>query len=1036
MKKLNMKKTLMLFFFLPLFLMSQNNLVKWYNGKLTPSILENHISASNIRGNGNEIENLIWAADNIMYGYKAPSFSSTLSLKNYVQFTVTPDIGYKIENAVLQFTARVNSNSALMHVKYSTNADFSSSVVVKDEVKIYKNYTSFSFNIPTIISKAKTLYIRVYFYNTNDVVHLKHDVMGAIAPSLTGTVSLESPEVPIANDDRAAVVKNKNISVDILSNDEYRYSGALEAITLSQPLNGKVILNGLKDLVYIPNSDYVGYDHFYYTLTNSAGESKQAKVEVQVMDPGAVNQTPLVRWNKSNFEPKNYSFDIKGSVLKAEKEALTLINYGSSNNGSSFLLSDLAKPFWGDNTSGTMDPSKYLQISVQSTPDKMVYLNSFNMKFRGVGNGNITIKYSKTADFIGEVSTFENVNNVAYHNSWSDVVAEFPAGTVLFPNEILYLRIYTYNTNNDVIIDFLQDKEIGPAIFGFTNSYKAEPLPCKVTVVWTGKNWEGGRPGIDKKAVINADYSTLKHGSFSSCNLTVNSGKLTIATKYPVTVANEIIVKPAAFLEVQNDANLIQINDTAAANSGYISVLRDIEIGAARTQYNYLGSPVAFAPGESLKTIYPGISFALYHIESNNLFGASSGTNIPGRGLAVKEPTVAAVPASAKMVTAEFKGVPQNGVVSFPLANSNTKTNNSMGYNLLANPYPSNIDLKKLYKLNGGNDKEGKASEKIDATFYFWDNNVNNDIALTQQGSNYKGQAYAVFNAIAGKNGTGTSAAGFLNNNVIGKKIPASIIKVGQGFMTRALVKNYTFKFDNSIRTDKKADADFFGKGENQDAEDDRFWLKLVSPDNLTSTMAVVYFDGGNERLGPEDSQSRVGSDDIFSLIDGEKMVINGKNPFSASDKVLLGTMHFQAGNYTIAAAQLEGVFAHGQVIYLKDKQTGIVTNLSEREYTFATGAGEGSGRFEIIYQPETVLVTENKVKDHVVVYRDANDFVIASSTDKISDVEVYDAVGRLVYKVKPQQTKIVISADQFANGVYIVRIKQNETITSKKIIK
>src|SRR5690606_36559188 len=131
---------------------------------------------------------------------------------------------------------------------------------------------------------------------------------------------------------------------------------------------------------------------------------------------------------------------------------------------------------------------------------------------------------------------------------------------------------------------------------------------------------------------------------------------------------------------------------------------------------------------------------------------------------------------------------------------------------------------------------------------------------------------------------------------------------------------------------------------------------------------------------------------------------INGKNKFINTDVVPLGSRHFTAGNYTVSLRDhKDGVFANGQHIYLKDKQTGTVTDLSDGNYTFMANAGVSTGRFEIIYRPETVLATDGNQVENLVVYRDGNDFVVKATDDEIDAIEIYDAVGRLIRLLEPR---------------------------------
>lgn len=551
---------------------------------------------------------------------------------------------------------------------------------------------------------------------------------------------------------------------------------------------------------------------------------------------------------------------------------------------------------------------------------------------------------------------------------------------------------------------------------------------------WTGTGWIGentNRPDVSgrEKVVFAGNYNFTASGEtadLSVCECEVNAGvNLNIPTGKFLSVRNKIINHDPTGnnFVVESDANLLQ-EENGIVNSDNITAKRIIKVGAARNQYNYLGTPVNFASGETFKTIYPGTTFVLYHNETNNMFYNSSGVNIPGRGLAVKEPTGS----GATNVTATYKGVPQNGKILFPVANKDANPAvTTFGYNLVGNPYPSNINLLKLYEINGG--KTGAspiASPNISPTFYFWDNNGNGQ--FTQQGNGYLGQAYAIFNVLSGTTGTGTKSS-------LGTKVPTSIVKVGQGFMTRTLLSNYDFVFNNSIRTNATSAADFLGKG-NSNVQDDRYWLQFTAPSGITSTIAVVHYASGNNAFGPEDSRSMGGSDAIYTMVENEKIAIEGRSSFANTDRISLGTKHFATGNYTIGLDDKEGIFANGQSIYLKDLQTGIITNLSDGNYTFQANAGESTGRFEIIYKPESVLATNQTVKESVIVYRDGTDFIVKAENKKITALEVYDSVGRLIYSAKPNAVKVTVPTDRMLNGVYLLKIDQGGTVTTKKVIR
>ena len=500
-------------------------------------------------------------------------------------------------------------------------------------------------------------------------------------------------------------------------------------------------------------------------------------------------------------------------------------------------------------------------------------------------------------------------------------------------------------------------------------------------------------------------------------------GKLTIKEDQSLTVTDAFIkdaAVPAADVLIESDGNLIQINEGIAINSGAITAKRDLTLSTGRLQYNYIISPLE---GQSLSTIYnsAGASTAsvLYHNEANNKFYNSSGAYIKGRGLAVKEPVVGFAPTE---IGATFEGKPTNGAFTYPIVNSGP-TNLNRGYNLVGNPYPSNIDLVKFYmNLNGGE------TGSLFSTAYFWDNRANEKIV--QQGDFYEGQSYGQLNMTTG---TGTPGSG--DPTKVKTRIPTQYVKTGQAFMVKSKVSSTTITFNNTIRTKDRGLTEFFGKNADSAATPmDRYWLNMITPANLASTIAVVYFPEGNNAFTQDDSRTMGGSDAVYSIVENENVSINGRSSFINTDVIPLGTQHFATGNYTIALAQKEGVFFQDQAIYLKDKQTGTVTNLIEGDYTFEATAGVSTGRFEIIYRPEVVLVTDNKVKEGIIVYRDQDQFVI-KSPKIISVIQVYDASGKLITVLKPNGQQEVFDGSSIANGMYVLKITTADgEVTNKKI--
>lgn len=552
----------------------------------------------------------------------------------------------------------------------------------------------------------------------------------------------------------------------------------------------------------------------------------------------------------------------------------------------------------------------------------------------------------------------------------------------------------------------------------------------------TTTNWkpDGQLPDLTKCVIVKTPVVIPTNVIGLGKEVTVQTGgTLNIQKDASLKVQNQFVNStgnPKAVL-IESDGGLVQVNEGNTINTGNITAQRTVKLTVPRQQYNYIISPLE---GQNLKSIYPGITYVLYHNETNNYFYNSSGAYIKGRGLAVKEPTNAGVVAGTTAVNANFEGYPTNGAFTYSLVNTaplatppSSPSTAIRGYNLVGNPYPSNIDLNILYDINGGN------SGTLSQTFYFWDSTVND--RYVQEGSKYDGKSYGIFNA-ASPPGTGSGVAATGDINSVSLKKPTNIVKMGQGFMVRSTASTMQMKFNNTIRTTGTVGESYFGKNIPEKTVD-RYWLKLVSPTGIAASCVVVYFPGGDNGFARDDSFTMGGSDVIYSQVENQKLAINGRSSFTKTDVVPLGTSQFGNGYYKIGIETAEGIFQNDQPVYLKDLQTGIVTNLSEGDYVFAANAGESTGRFEIIYEPETVLATGSNTKEGLVVYRDGGDFVVKSSSEKITHLAVYDAGGRLVFQDHPNANNAKIENSGLVNGVYILKITlENGEVVPRKIVK
>ena len=306
---------------------------------------------------------------------------------------------------------------------------------------------------------------------------------------------------------------------------------------------------------------------------------------------------------------------------------------------------------------------------------------------------------------------------------------------------------------------------------------------------------------------------------------------------------------------------------------------------------------------------------------------------------------------------------------------------------------------------------------------------------MGQQGSAYNGRSYAKFNAASGTEGTGTAALDYSGT----AQIPTRYVKPGQGFMVKAK-RVEDLNFNNSMRRANNNGSKFFtGKGSlktKKTTGDDRFWLTIKSPSGAVATLAIVYFEGGNNSFAVDDSEiSNAASDDIYAIVDGSKTIINGRALFTDSDVIPLGYNLGSAGFAEIGLRSTEGVFANGQKIYLKDNALNLVHDLSASNYIFEGEASNIEDRFELIYKNLVLDVSDISDDTETQVYKDREDFVIKSS-EKIMSIEIYDLGGKLINTVQPQSKICRINGGQLYNGVYILKIIEDDGIVVKKVLK
>lgn len=478
-------------------------------------------------------------------------------------------------------------------------------------------------------------------------------------------------------------------------------------------------------------------------------------------------------------------------------------------------------------------------------------------------------------------------------------------------------------------------------------------LPCGTsTTSWNGSAWTNGLPDNRKAVVFNANYQST--GIIEACSVVVNgTANVVFNSNHTLKVTNNVTVASGASLTFENNASLLQINNSV--NSGSIKVKRN-STPMIRQDYTAWSSPVinqqllAFSPNTLPSRFYEYLSTgtttptAYQSIAPTNNF-----TNGKGYMIRVADNWSPTLPT---IYNGEFNGVPFNGSVTPVLG---------IGYNLLGNPYPSPINARTFLSDNPNIN-----------TLYYWTHSV------AAVAGSYPVNNYASYTTLGG-----VAAAA-------GGAIPVDFIQVGQGFFVNTTIGGNA-NFNNNQRSYGSSSMQFYKTTITE--EKHRIWLNLNDATYNYNQILVGYADGASNTIDTSDGLAfNDATAMIYNLINNQKYVIQGREfPFVDTDVIPLGLKITQDGNYTISLQNFDGLFEN-QNIYLKDNYTFTIHDLKLGSYNFISQTGEFTDRFQIVFKNE--LLSMEDLND-LIVYSEENETVFKSLHENIKEIIVYDVLGR-----------------------------------------
>ncbi|MFH4965173.1 LamG-like jellyroll fold domain-containing protein [Gaetbulibacter sp. M235] len=662
------------------------------------------------------------------------------------------------------------------------------------------------------------------------------------------------------------------------------------------------------------------------------------------------------------------------------------------------------------------------------------------------------------------------------------------------------IKYYKMDSYQDDILDDKKTSSIdvaGAKIYNVKDIYfQRAPLPYQTisdgnwtdSATWLyGSEWDitSKQNNSDDTSIVHIKNNINLDGSYNTqgmVGLIVDSGK-EFSIEGNKGLYNSFYLKLDGLIDLDNESQLIQsinsvldvtssgkierdqqgtkdlftynywsspvgISNTSTNNNSYKlpNVLKDGSVPASPLNITFLTSGYNGAPGA------PGvtpISIADYWIwkYSNQLSNSypswqhvrSTGTLLAGEGFTMKgvENTSGVISLEQNYV---FNGKPNNGDISLTLSAGNDY--------LIGNPYASAIDANEFI-LDNINSSGGRAtSDIIDGSLYFWEHFASSTHVLAE----YRG-GYGTYTLIGGTKAISNDSR-LDNNGELGTKTPQRYIPVSQGFFVTANTGgNISFKNSQRVFKTESSDSSVFMKSSNikEDAENssnngdirEKIRLRFDSPYHYHRQLLVgVDSKASNDiDLGYDAILIENNKEDMFWVVNNQKLVIQGVNSFNQEQKLPLGVKIYQQGLASIKIDGLENI-PNNLNIYIHDNQLGIIHNLKESNYEAYLTPGTFTDRFEIQFDitPEISLGTDEIENNTLNIFYSNNDsslILYNPNLKLIKSVQLLNILGQSVYEFNNVNNINIqkFKTNRLIPGAYIINLKTSSSTITKKVL-
>ncbi|HSQ46985.1 MAG TPA: LamG-like jellyroll fold domain-containing protein [Lutibacter sp.] len=422
-----------------------------------------------------------------------------------------------------------------------------------------------------------------------------------------------------------------------------------------------------------------------------------------------------------------------------------------------------------------------------------------------------------------------------------------------------------------------------------------------------------------------------------------------------------------------------------------------------------------------------------------------------------------------------FKGKPNNGDFTLPILKGHNR--------LIGNPYPSAMDADEFIKDNIKetiNSKTGRNTKNIfNGALYFWDH-------FGERNSHYLKEyvgGYATYTLMGGVKSISNDTRINTTSGLLSSKKPQKYIPVNQGFFVIAALElnpaaTYTtptidgsdivFKNSQRVFMVESEENSVFMKGDlaksgytsmekvkdsigNMDKRP-KIWLQFDSPTGYQRQLLVGVDENASNffDLGYDAPLADIGKEDMFWTFEGGKFVIQAVNNFNTDQDLPLDIKVSKTGLSRIKIDELTNMDENISV-YINDKLTGILHNISHKPFEINLEAGTYADRFSLTFKMHKLIEEDVNVEIfleatlppiiegiYVVMDNTIGELQIKNnSTEEITGITLYNYLGQIMKTWNANFNRRTISLPiNIATGVYFVRISTKNNLIVKKIMK